>query len=661
MSAQSLTQDAVRTLIGSNEGHQDSSFSPVCQIINIKNVTNKNDGNDRYRIILSDGVHYIQGMVATQLKHLMIDGSVKTHNIIRINEYMVNTVQAKKICIILNLDVIDTSPSEKIGEPVDIEKVGAINLAANSSNNNSSSSTASAAPMYNRTNNSNAYSGNNNNNNNNNNGGSPPMKSGNPYSSPANKNPYSSGQSPYGGGGNAPIVQQQGGGGGGGGSGPRITPISQLNMYQNRFTIKARVTSKGDIKTWSNAKGEGCLLSMEVLDASGSDIRITMFKEAVEKWNPYFHLGEVYTITGGRLKVANMQYNTCKSQFEMTIDVNTEIAKVEDSNEIKTQMFEFIKIGSLEEKEEKAYVDIIGIVQEVGEVQTLMSKRTGNELLKSDVTLIDDTGVQVRLTLWGTTASSAKEKLAGEPVVAFRRARVSDYGGKTLSGGDVFVEPDVPETEDIRRWWKSQGSRSAPVKSLSSSGGAGGKMDSFNDRKTIADIKNQHLGQNNEKGDYLTFKAHFTFLKKDKEGGAWYTACPNKEDPCRNRCKINQSTDGSYACDRCHGNFPTCDRKWIFSGTVADGMASTWVSVFDEQGQQLLGTTANAMFEQYESNQDEYDATFARGAFTEWVFKCRVKQEMVNDEPRIKTQVVRMEPVNYVTECRDMIAALERM
>jgi len=65
MSAQSLTQDAVRTLIGSNDGRTDSSFHPVCQIINIKNVTNKNDGNDRYRIILSDGAHYIQGMVAT--------------------------------------------------------------------------------------------------------------------------------------------------------------------------------------------------------------------------------------------------------------------------------------------------------------------------------------------------------------------------------------------------------------------------------------------------------------------------------------------------------------------------------------------------------------------------------------------------------------------
>jgi len=586
-------------------------------------------------------------MVATQLNNIMYDNTVKNHNIIRVNDYMVNTVKGKRICIILNMDVINTSPTGKIGNPVDFE-IGATNMANNHYNNHQS--TTSVAPMYNRTNSNNAYGRNNNTN------GSPPMKSGNPYASPTDRNPYSSSQSSFGrGDGNTPIVHQQSGAGG-----PKATPISQLNLYQNRFTIKARVTSKGEVKTWANQRGEGTLLSMEVLDASGVDIRITMFKEAVSKWENYFQQGEVYTITGGRLKVANQQYNTCKSQYEMTIDVNTEVAKVENAKDIKTQLFEFVKINDLEKKEEKSYVDVIGIVQEVGDVQTLMSKRTGQELVKSDVTLIDDTGVQVRLTLWGNNAQNAKQKLDGQPVVAFRRARVSDYGGKTLSGGDVFVEPDVPETEDIRCWWKSQGSRSAPIKSISSSG-AGGKMDGFNDRKTIADIKNQHMGQDNDKGDYLSFKAHFTFLKKDKEGGAWYTACPNKNEPCRNRCKINQTTDGNYQCDRCGGTFPDCNRKWIFSGTLADGMASTWVSVFDEQAQQLLGTTADEMFTHYETNQDHYDATFSKAAFSEWLFKCRVKQEMVNDEPRIKTQVVKMEPVNYVTECRDMIAALERM
>ena len=177
---------------------------------------------------------------------------------------------------------------------------------------------------------------------------------------------------------------------------------------------------------------------------------------------------------------------------------------------------------------------------------------------------------------------------------------------------------------------------------------------------SIADIKNQNMGYNNqEKGDYLSFKGRFTFLKKDKEGGAWYTACPNKDEPCRNRCKVTQTTDGNWQCDRCHGTYPNCNRKWIFSGTVSDDSASTWVSIFDEQAQQLLGITADEVFAQYE-NQDLYDGYFAKAVHTEWVFKCRVKNEMVNDEPRLKTQVVRMDPVDYAAECREMLAAMEK-
>lgn len=635
MSSISLTSNAVRDIVAA--GKQEPNFHPICQIINIKNVAH-NQGNsgipNRFRIIISDGECYIQGMLATQLNSMVENNQLGANNIVRVNQFITNEVKGKILIVVLGMEVLDSGNGQKIGNPVDVEKAGAMNMQKANSNYSSS-----AAPMYNRTNTNNQY------------GNTPNKKS---YS-PGSKNPYSP---KYGSssGSNAPIVHQQQGGG------PRITPILQLNMYQNRFTIKGRVTSKSDIKHWSNARGEGTLSSLEVLDAGGTDIRITMFKEAVEKWHDYFEIGQVYTITGGRLKVANQKYNNCKSNYEMTIDVNTEIVKCEDSKDIQTMLFEFCKIGNLEQKEENSFVDVIGIVQEVGEVQSLTSKRTGQELKKADVTLIDDTGVQVRLTLWGATAEEAGHKLGGDKkVVAFRRARVSDYGGKTLSGGDVFVEPDCPETEDIRMWWSSQGSRSAPVKSLSSSGGAGGRMDGFNDRKVIADIKGQQLGENNEKGDFLTFKGHFTFLKKDKEGGAWYTACPNADEPCRNRCKINQTTDGSWHCDRCNGTYPNCNRKWIFSGTVGDSTSNTWVSIFDEQAQQLLGTTADEMFSHYETNQELYDSVFAKAAFSEWVFKCRVKKEMVNDEYRTKVQVMRMEKVDYAAECRDMIAALERM
>lgn len=648
----SLTENAVQRL---NQG-RDDSFKPIVQIISVRTVNKKQGaGPDRFRMVLSDGSFFIQGMVATQLNDLFLTNKVTTNSVIRITSYLINSIQNRRLCVIMSFDIVDANQTERIGDPKDFDVGFSHDSVYNNQNSNENSAPAASTappPMYNRTNNSDSYGGSKNN------SGSPPTKP-NPYASPGNRNPYSNSRSSYGGGGvsNAPIVHNQSSGAGG----PRTTPISQLNMYQNRFTIKGRVTSKGEVRTWANAKGEGTLMSIEVLDASGTDMRITMFKETVAKYENYFQVGDVYTITGGRLKVANSKYNTCKSNFEMTIDLNTEVVKVDDAKDIKSQLFEFIKIGDLEQQAENSKVDIIGIVQEVGEVQKLISKRNGQELLKADVTIIDDTGVQVRLTLWGNSATNAAQSFKDQPVVASRRARVSDYGGKTLSGGDIFVEPDVPETEDVRRWWKSQGSRSAPLKSLSSSGG-GGRMDGFNDRKTIADIKNQHMGRNNEKGDYLTFKGHFTFLKKDKEGGAWYTACPNKDEPCRNRCKINQGTDGNYHCDRCNGTFPNCNHKWIFSATVADGMASSWVNIFDEQAQQLLGTSADDVFVQTEQGHNEhYDAVFAKAAFSEWIFKCRVKEEDVNGEMRLKTQVVRMEPVNYVTECRDMIAALERL
>jgi replication factor A1 len=46
--------------------------------------------------------------------------------------------------------------------------------------------------------------------------------------------------------------------------------LEEFIMYSSRWTIKARVTRKTDIKRWSNAKGEGTLFSVDLTDASSS-------------------------------------------------------------------------------------------------------------------------------------------------------------------------------------------------------------------------------------------------------------------------------------------------------------------------------------------------------------------------------------------------------
>lgn len=614
-----LTPDGIRTIVGMTSPSSDPSFQPVLQAISIKNVGSSND-TKRYRAVLSDGTHFVQGMVATQLNDMIDSKELQVNTCFTVEDFMNNSVQGRNVIILLKISVVGT-PDRRIGSPTDIEKAG------NKAMDNDGQ--GKPAPMYNRTNTpaNNAYA-----------------SAKNPYSPPSNRS-------------TGPIVHT---GVQGTPGGTPITLISQLNMYQSRWTLKARLVSKSDIRTWSNAKGEGQLFSVELLDNSGMDIRGTFFKDAVVKFYNLLQVGSVYHISGGRIKVANMQYNTCKSQHELTFDSNSEIRLVDDAGDIQAQSFDLVKIADLERVESGKNVDVLGIVQEVGDVQSLTSKKTGKELQKSEVTLVDETGVQVKLTLWGKQAINAQNDIKPNSAVAFRRARVSDFGGVSLSGGNATVEPNIPEASTLKEWWETQGKSGGVVKSLSSSGGGGGgRMDSFADRKTVADIKNQNLGYNSEKADYISFKAHFTFLKQDKEGGAWYTACPNTEDPCRNRCKVTQTTDGNWQCERCHGTYDKCNRKWIFSATLADDSSTAWVSMFDEQATALLGATADDIYDQYD-NQDLYDGTFKKAYYSEWIFKCRVKSETVNDEARVKTQVVRMDPVDYVSECKDMLAEIQK-
>lgn len=82
----------------------------------------------------------------------------------------------------------------------------------------------------------------------------------------------------------------------------RIVPISSLNAYQNKWTIKARVSVKGEMRRWNNARGEGRVFSFDVVDSHGGEIKATAFNEAAEKFFELIQQGQVYTISKASLK-----------------------------------------------------------------------------------------------------------------------------------------------------------------------------------------------------------------------------------------------------------------------------------------------------------------------------------------------------------------------
>ena len=46
----------------------------------------------------------------------------------------------------------------------------------------------------------------------------------------------------------------------------RVLPLASLNPYQGNWTIKVRVTSKGNLRSFRNARGEGNVFNVELTD-----------------------------------------------------------------------------------------------------------------------------------------------------------------------------------------------------------------------------------------------------------------------------------------------------------------------------------------------------------------------------------------------------------
>lgn len=55
-----------------------------------------------------------------------------------------------------------------------------------------------------------------------------------------------------------------------------------ISFHFSKIGVKVRVTNKGQVKTWSNSRGEGKLFSMDLLDDSG-EIRMTAFNQQVDQ------------------------------------------------------------------------------------------------------------------------------------------------------------------------------------------------------------------------------------------------------------------------------------------------------------------------------------------------------------------------------------------
>ncbi|WJX56186.1 hypothetical protein P8452_41866 [Trifolium repens] len=712
--AVNLTPGAIKTVCFTSE-----ELQPVLQVIDLKLVqSSQNSTSERYRLVLSDGSFYQQGMLATQMNQLVKEQKLQKGSIVRLTQYVCNDVQNRKIIIIVDLEVV-LDKCDLIGNPVSVNNLvkdlppqsavsqaGNVQPAAGQLGNNAGNSQYSnsnshaggnnvrpnvAAPSIDRSNMnpsaSSVYSN-----------SSEPARYGASNappsyakpepgvslnrSAPVNgsygeqntsfrnpqyqaskpvQNSYPRPQQPM----NrqpSPMYANRGPTGRNDAP-PRILPISALNPYQNIWTIKARVTAKGELRRYTNARGEGKVFSFDLLDSYGGEIKATCFNAVADQHYDVIEKGKVYLVSRGSVKPAQKNFNHLSNDQEITLDMKSVIQPcLEDDNSIPMQKYNFRSIGDIESMENNSIVDLIAVVTSISPTASIIRKN-GTETQKRSLQLKDMSGRSVELTLWGDFCNSEGQRLqnicdSGQfPILSVKSARVNDFNGKsvgTITTSQLIVEPDFPEAFTLKEWFDREG-RNVPSQSISRESNFA-KSEVW---KTVHQIKDENLGTK-EKPDWISICANVSFIKSDN---FCYTACPIMIGDRQCNKKVTNDGDGKWRCDRCDQSVDACDYRYLLQMQIQDHTALTWATAFQESGEEIIGMPAKDLyFVRYEeSDEVKFTEIFKKVLFNKYVFKLKVKEETFNDESRVKSTVVKAEKVNFASDSRSLLDLIDKL
>nr|XP_061787284.1 replication protein A 70 kDa DNA-binding subunit-like isoform X2 [Nerophis lumbriciformis] len=632
-----LTQGAIEALFS-----QSHINNPVLQVLKIREIV-VSQGPSKYRLALSDGVHMSPWFVlVTQLNHLVESKLLSPGCVCMLKKTNESYLSNKKLVVVV-LDMVVLQSAEETGGTIgnprqlnDSATSGRQVSDVSSSDTEAASMSgdthaASASSMRGRMENSPMKA-------------SPlspmkasplkasPMKASPMKASPMKASPMKASPMKV-----SPMKSPM-----------KVIPIENLNPYVSNWTVRARVTSKSNIRHWSNSRGEGSVFSFEIVDESG-EIKITAFNNEVDKFFPLVEPNQVYLISKGSLKVANKQYNTLNNNYEMTLNANSLIVPCRDGQGVPTVRCDFVPIAQLENTHTDTIVDVIGVCEEVGDVSVINTK-AGRQTQKRELALIDSSEKRVTLTLWGDEAQTFEA--LSNPVVAIKGARLSDFGGRSLSAvfsSTLMVNPDVPEAVTLRAWYNQVG-HSLHSQSLTEFRSLGGEVRT--NWKSLSDIKTELMGHS-ETADYCSCVATVLFIRKEN---CLYRACPSTS--CNKKVV---ERDGRYHCQKCDKDFPDFKYRFILSVNLADFEDNQWVTCFQETAEALLGVSADALGCLRDTDEDAFQEVLRKVTHTTHVFKTRVKLETYNDESRVKVTVLEVLPLDHRQYSRRLLANIRTL
>lgn len=607
MAEKVITQGAIKSIFDPNGCEFEQ---PILQCVQIRAMEAKaGEGNSipRYRVVVSDIKNFIQTMVATGINDIVQSGKLKKGCIIKLLKFNPQMVKDKKILILMDLEILEEyGELDKIGMPeaLEIKDEKPQPSAISGSNFYGGKTEQVQQPQQTR---------------------QPPQQD-QQKSLPHHQNRPSA-------------------------THPHLYPIESLSPYAHKWTIRGRCTYKGEMKTWHNARGEGKLFSINLLDDTG-EIRCTAFNDAADKLFDVFQEGTVYYVTAPcKVVPAKKQFSKLPFDYELNFERDTEVEKAEDQDNAPQIRYNFVKIASVETVEKDAIIDALGILKEVGDVTTITSKTTNKDFEKRELTIADDSQTSIRVTIWGNTAKSFEAPL--ESVLAFKGVKVSDFSGRSLSllsSGSMTIEPDIEDAHKLRGWYDGVGNTVQFSTHQGLSTGAGNRK---TDSKLISKVVKEEAYLQSETPTYFDLKASIVYVRP---GTFAYPAC---QGPNCSKKVIEENPD-EWWCEKCQKKWPKPNYRYILSANVADHTGMMWLSFFDEAGQTVMGMSANELVALKEADERKFSTAMQQATCKTYNFRVRGKMETFQDQPKPRYQVSSIHTLDYAKEALKLAELIKK-
>ena len=128
------------------------------------------------------------------------------------------------------------------------------------------------------------------------------------------------------------------------------------------------------MRHWNNARGTGNLFSIDLMDATGTQIQGTFFKEFADSQYDKIQENKVYLFSNGTIKMANQKFTSIKNDHAITFDIGSLIEEVTEDTRIATQGFSFTKIKAIETLMPGNSIDVLGVVLSITQVTSINTR-----------------------------------------------------------------------------------------------------------------------------------------------------------------------------------------------------------------------------------------------------------------------------------------------